>query len=213
MVNKRTIFFASLAIIILIAFLAILYSGNAKNAKYDDSIGGVGTKNKTPISTPSPTITSEPPTPAPTIKIVAPTPMPQPTMKEVPEISINGPDNAAKGDNFALEFQINPKSEQVVGLEINIDFDGKLIEAKNVDVLDPNIGIGTGSYIKGNIANGEIKNIAIAKEEGENIAGNFMIVEFKALFSGTAQITAQITAVNEEYVPAEIKVWKIIKIV
>lgn len=206
MVNNKTIFFASLAII-LIALFAVFYSNGAK-IKYDDSVEGLKAKNIAPALTSAMPIAT-PKQPAPTIKIVASTPTSQPTMKEIPEISINSPNNIAKGDKFTLEFQINSKGEKIVGLEMNIGFDGKLIEAEKVNIPDAN---SDGTYLTGNIGSGEIKNIAIAKQKG-NVAENFATIEFKAINRGNVQIKAQITAVNEKFIYTEIEISKIIEIV
>lgn len=207
MANIRTVFFVGLAIALII-LAAVSFSDNStesvKTNKRNTSIEGdnISFRATPPIPT---TIIA---TPMPTIKIVTSTPLPEPTMKERPEISIIGPENVSEGDKFVLEFQINPKSEKIVGLGIDIVFDGKLIEAKKVDILDTDV---ENIAIPGNIGDGIITDIVIAKREG--IPSKFMAVEFAAIGSGKTNIEAKITVVNEDFSTAEITAVKTIKII
>ncbi len=210
MIGKRTTLILIFSIG-MITFSTIYLSSLSETEDYslNNSSINLTLQLKTPTSTDTETaLKTTISTPVPPIKFVVTSLPAQPTMREIPEISINGPDNIKKGDKFTLEFQIDPKSEKIAGLGIDINFDGKLFKAENVDIFDPNIGqypnLEKGSYIKGDITDEGIMNIAIAKEKGENIVGNFMNVEFKATRQGEAKITAQITAVNEESAYKEI---------
>lgn len=227
MVDKRTVFFVSLAIAIiaLIVIPVVLNDTesdtekisndansnidknftNSENSKTKDNksiaLANKRSTKQIPKTTstvkPTPKATKVIPqsTPQPVARVIMPTAIPRPTMRELPQISIDGPDTVAKGDKFTLEFFLDPTSEKITGFEIvSIYFDGDLIEAKVVDIL--NADVDSGFSTTGIIGNGVISDITTLKREG--ITGKFLVIEFEATGTGKVNLEAKITATNED---------------
>lgn len=139
-----------------------------------------------------------------------PTPMPK-VIIDKPEVSMIAPAGVKPGEKFELVLNLNlpEKSKKIIGVESNLNFDGSLIKADSVQLVnaepEPYLSM------EGKIENNGIKNIAVVN--GSGISGTFAVISFTAVSHGTAVIEGKFMAVDETEATAVVVASKTVEII
>lgn len=146
--------------------------------------------------------------PHPLPVVIIPTPTPQPTMAEKPKITLEGPSNVKKGEEFTLALKISSAgSDKIIGIGTDVSFDKKNLKVVGVELINADKNSSTGGTIWSNAVTG------VNALNNNGINGNYAVIRFAAKETGEVKITAKATAVDENMISADILSVKIIKIV